>query len=126
MMQKRSWLGVFLCFFILTNTALAQSNDKKAVFLLNNHLQLMFKVLNSKPDTISKTCMDSLKKLRSLKEQIGKKQNNSDTQQDINIAMLKDLYANSIEFCTTDVQNICSHRAEPAIRRECKNLSFKN
>ncbi|CAI3940135.1 unnamed protein product [Commensalibacter communis] len=125
-MRKRIWFNLFLCSFIVTSPVFAQTNDKKAVFLLDSHLQILFKVLNSKPDIISKTCMDSLKKLRALKEQIKRTPSDSDTQQDINIAMLKDLYTNSIQFCTTDVQNICSHRVEPNIRIECKNLSFRN
>lgn len=125
-MKKILFISLLLgsCFTI--NSAFCQQNDAKAVEFLDPHLQTMFKVLNSKPDTISATCMDSLKKLHSFKEKISKKTTVSDVQNEVNAAILRSFYTNSIQFCDTDVENICSHRVEPSIRKICKELSVQN
>ncbi|CAI3923888.1 MULTISPECIES: hypothetical protein [Commensalibacter] len=122
-MKKAICLSIFLSSSIIVCSAFAQSNDEKAISFLDKHLQTMFKVLNSKPETISPTCMDSLKKLHNLKEQLTKAPN---TQRDINLAILRALYSNSIQFCETDVQAICSKRAEPSVRIICKEISSQN
>lgn len=122
-MKKAIYLSLSLISSTITYSAFAQSNDEKAISFLDNHLQTMFKVLNSKPQTISPTCMDSLKKLHNLKEQLTKDAN---TQRDINLAILRALYSNAIQFCETDVQAICSKRTEPSVRVICKEISNQN
>lgn len=125
-MKKILFTSLLLGSCFIISSAFCQQNDAKAIEFLEPHLQTMFQVLNMKPDTISTTCMDSLKKLRSFKEKLAKETNSSDVQSEINATILRTLYANSIQFCDTDVQDICSHRVEPPIRKVCKELSAQN
>lgn len=121
-MKKVIVLGIIIGLCLISNVAFCQSNDGKAINILDTHLQIMFKVLNTKPQTISSTCMDSLKKLHGFKENFTKNGNNSDTQKDVDFTILRALYSNSIQFCETDVQAICSKRVEPSIRKICKEI----
>lgn len=121
-MKKTIWLGIIIGSCLIPNVVFCQSNDGKAINILDTHLQIMFKILNTKPQEISSTCMDSLKNLHSFKENFKKKGNNSDTQNTTDLIILRTLYSNSIQFCETDVQTICSKRTEPSIRKICKEI----
>lgn len=120
--KKIVGLSIIICSCFILNLAFCQSNDEKALDILDTHLQSMFQILNTKPQGISLTCVDSLKKLHSFKEQFIKNENNSNTQKDIDITILRALYSNSIQFCETDVQSICSKRVEQPIRKICKKI----
>lgn len=122
-MRKKILISVLLGSCFMIPFAFCQQNDAKAIEFLEPHLQTMFKVLNTKPDTISVTCMDSLKKLHNFKNKLSTETNISDVQNEINTTILRTLYTNSIQFCDTDVQDICSHRVEPSTRQVCKELS---
>lgn len=125
-MRRILSVSLLLSFYFTIAPAFCQQNDAKAIEFLEPHLQTMFKVLSTKPDTISATCMDSLKKLHSFKDKISKDTNISDVQNEVNTAILRSFYTNSIQFCDTDVQNICSHRVEVSVRKVCKELSSQD
>ncbi|MDI2090274.1 hypothetical protein [Commensalibacter oyaizuii] len=120
-MIKAISLGILLVLG-MSDIAFAQSNDESAVQFSTERLQTMFQILKTQSSQISPSCIESLKNLKEFKTKVANDKSNNNTRQEINVSILRSLYANSIQLCEVDVQKICSHRVASSIRKSCKEL----
>lgn len=122
-MKKLFLIFLLLIYFSPLTLHCQSNNDEKAIDFSTQHLQPIFKILRTQSDTISPSCIETLKKIHFLKNQLVNNQTLTNNDQDVNRSILRSLYNNALEFCKVDAQNICNHKTSLAIRNECKKLT---
>lgn len=113
-------LSIFFIGILFPISLYSQSNNIKAIEFSIHHLQPVFAILRTQPELASPPCMESLKKIHFLKDEM--KNNATHNSQDINESILRSLYNDALEFCEVDAKNICIHTNSLSIQTQCKTI----